>query len=326
MTVERDDETINDTCWLACFDLLGFTQKVNAYAERRYARLTYAEPLDVSLSAGEDFEKRLTGIKEQVRCQFVNGLAYLAGEYPERVLEAVEKEVADKRRANKILYYARFSDTVILYMPDAPEDPRDSFETMDSAGCNVFSEIVNTAGPVRGALAYGKFYADTGRKIFAGPVLVDAYRYAERQDWIGYVLTKEAVGRLSQIGFPGLTKGHYIEWQVPVKVEKAVGADQGKVTTIEREPLFAFNIGSILSTRELHNMMKEAVNDAKEEAENKSKKAGNKPGEPPNTWRDCYRRYRRKYKNTLSLVKATQRSNTGKSRRVCDARQCSSQG
>lgn len=262
MKVERSDSLIRGTSWLAYFDLLGFTQKTLIYADRRYGN-------------------------------GIDGLSILAGEYIEKALDAIEEELSYQKRFQRApLYHAHFSDTLVLY---APGDSRNSFLTIDAAAGTFFTKMVYANMPLRGALTWGRFYVDRPRDILMGPALIKAYEYAERQDWIGYALTPQAVERLSEVEPPiKLPCCTYAEWEVPVKTKESSPRDK------KDEPLrFAFRISQYPETaRCIHQMMKETRNEAKEAAEKELTEA-------PNEWREIYKRCRSKYINTLLFMKHT---------------------
>jgi len=250
MTSEDDHRVTEGTCWLACFDLLGFTRRVYDFAQHRYA----------------------SGI---------DGLSILAGVYLERVLKALDEEVACQRQYGRTLHYAHFSDTFILY---APGDSRECFETINSAAGNFFTDMVRDVGPLRGALTCGRFYADRARNIFVGPALIDAHDYAEKQDWIGYVLTPQAVEELSKMKPPVVWPGDYVWWKVPVKVERTVNSRGEKMVMIGREQLLAFQMGSYPEIRESVRGMKKGTRTES---------------------RDNYKRCRSKYLGTLLFMRDT---------------------
>jgi hypothetical protein len=214
--MERDDEIIDGTCWLACFDLLGFTSRVYAYTERRYAKHPHPE--------------------------YTDGLSMLVGEYIEKAINTIEEELTYQSQFPRMpCYSAHFSDTFVFY---SPSDSRDSFLTLDSVAGSFFLAMVTQRVPFRGALTCGRFYADRTRNIFVGPALIEAYSYAEKQDWIGYVLTPQACQKLSALDPPWtLPSLDYPEYDVPVKHKEPTGADGKRVTTIGKETLFAFRTG-----------------------------------------------------------------------------------
>jgi len=213
MTVECDNTVINDVCWLACFDILGFKSQISAY-KKQYQHLYGVGYLDI-----------------------------LVREYQAKILAAIEEELTYQRQCQRQFsrvpyYYAHFSDTFIFY---SQGDSRDSFLTLDSVAGSFFLAMLAQGIAFRGALTCGEFYADRTRDIFVGPALIEAYKYAEKQDWIGYVLTPQASLRLSSMDPPWtLPSLDYPEYDVPVKREEPIAIDGKRVTTIGKEALFAF--------------------------------------------------------------------------------------
>jgi hypothetical protein len=207
MTTEGDSRTVEGTCWVACFDLLGFKRKVCAYAQHQYGDGT-------------------------------DGLSVLAGVYIEKALVVLDEAVASQCRSQRAkLYHAHFSDTFVLY---ASDESRDSFWTVEIAAQSFFRTMITEGVPLRGAVTCGRFYADTEKSILVGPAMIEAYGWAESQDWIGYILTPAATKRLSTMDPPiRLPSLDYAEYDVPLKCREATTSDGG-VTPIRREPLFAF--------------------------------------------------------------------------------------
>jgi len=65
--------------------------------------------------------------------------------------------------------------------------------------------LIQAEIPARGAIAFGELYADASERIFYCKGLIQAYEYAEEQDWIGLILSPSTVERLNSIGL--LAKG-----------------------------------------------------------------------------------------------------------------------
>jgi hypothetical protein len=251
MAGECSQTAISSPCWLACFDLLGFKRKTYAYARHRYGD-------------GSD------------------GLSMLAGQYLERALFAVEEEV--KRQGPRVggpLYSVHFSDTFILYAAGGSDD---SFLILDSATRTFFTEMVLKRIPLRGALTYGHLYADRAKGIFLGPALIEAYEYAERQNWIGFILTPQASARLSAMDPPLLPSVDHAEWDVPMKVRTTTAEGGAQTTAGGTYHFFAFRMSNYPS-------IPESIGQMEQEARNESE--------------DDYRGCLPKYQNTLRFMERT---------------------
>lgn len=107
-----------------------------------------------------------------------------------------------------------FSDSFILYSQGASE--RD-FSPLEQISRHFFLSLIQKEIPVRGALACGEVYADKENNIIFGKGLIEAYKYAENQDWIGLILTPSAVLRMEEIGLPASKRPYYAKWPMPYK-------------------------------------------------------------------------------------------------------------
>ena len=107
------------------------------------------------------------------------------------VIETLKKHGA-AFKAKKLLY-SWFSDTFIIY---SNSDTYDDFHSVEYAGRCFFEQLIANQIPVRGALTYGALYSQLKNNVFVGPALIDAYKHAENQDWLGFVLTPAAKWKL----------------------------------------------------------------------------------------------------------------------------------
>jgi len=160
-----------------------------------------------------------------------------------RMLESVSKWACESR-----ILVAWFSDTFLLYSSD---DSYESFVAIAYSASYACSTLVMRHYPVRGALGTGRLYADQERNIFVGSALIDAYKYGEKQDWIGFVITPQAGKKFNErvAEKEGDKKTpwtccDYYEYDVPMKGEN------GKPYT---ERLWAANIGQIQYVRTVIN-------------------------------------------------------------------------
>ena len=131
---------------------------------------------------------------------------------------------------NKKVDYAWFSDSFILFTED---DTFASFSSIELVLWEIFQNMMFTNKPLRAALSVGEFYSNKERNTYIGPALIKAYDYAEKQNWIGLVLTPKAHKKLSAHGY-AIDTIRYSEYQVPIKTKE-----------IGKENLFARNICSL---------------------------------------------------------------------------------
>lgn len=112
-----------------------------------------------------------------------------------------------------------FSDTFLFF---ATDDSKDSFCKMDFACRLFFQRMILHRIPLRGSLTVGDLYVESS-DVLIGPALVEAYDYAERQDWLGFILTPAACEKLKRYDPDGKTvydvwrQHYYRDYDVPIK-------------------------------------------------------------------------------------------------------------
>ena len=92
---------------------------------------------------------------------------------------------------------AYFSDTFLLYTPD---DSKKSLNGIDMAACGFFDDLIDRDIPVRGAMACNEFYPDRTNGIYLGRALVEAHKFGEKYNWLGFVLHPLALEAIAQTG------------------------------------------------------------------------------------------------------------------------------
>lgn len=80
--------------------------------------------------------------------------------------------------------FVYFSDSIIFYSKD---DTEESFKALITAS-NTFMNVFNcgVSYMLRGAMAYGEFYADDETRSYVGQALIDAYQLEEETNWLGF--------------------------------------------------------------------------------------------------------------------------------------------
>lgn len=166
----QDNKIINGNCWVAYFDILGFSDVV------KNLHVWFVR---------KEYEKALKeGRKYNVRCKF-----------------------------------KFFSDSFIFYTDN---DSQDSFRGIEVTSAIFFRSMFLHGIPMRGCLNTGRFYADEENGIFFGPAHIEAYRLAEGQNWIGFVLsekTKKKLADFELIGFKSTYNCRYRKYKVPYNEE-----------------------------------------------------------------------------------------------------------
>jgi hypothetical protein len=112
---------------------------------------------------------------------------------------------------------AWFSDTFLIY---APNDSAGSLVAIETVARHFFQIVLLRRIPMRGAMVCDEFYADKANGIYVGKALVDAVRFGEKCNWVGYVLHPSTVCQMEKVNLPA-TSGSYSEryktWKVPIK-------------------------------------------------------------------------------------------------------------
>lgn len=151
----EDSKIINGNCWVAYFDILGFSNLVNGFPVE-YVREKYKE----ALKQGEQF--------------------------------------------NEICKFKFFSDSFIFYTKN---DSQDSFISIRDVSMFFFTVMLTDNKlphfPMRGCLNVGQLYVDEKDDFFFGNSLIKAHQLAEGQNWIGFVLSEEAIAKIKDYELSG---------------------------------------------------------------------------------------------------------------------------
>ena len=211
-----EEKIINGNCWIACFDILGFKEEILGF-EKAY------------------------------------GVGHLASFADVIYREALEELNNGTEDFQDYIYTCWASDTFVFYTPD---DSKQSFNVISLLAINFFRRRIwrSPSHMMRGALGTGQFYADKQNNIFLGSALIDAYTYAEKQNWIGLVVTPSTEKKIddieSKLNIPSHTLLYqFIQYDVPVKKKEL----RNKITCIvkDKETLFAAKIQSDPSVKRL---------------------------------------------------------------------------
>lgn len=111
----------------------------------------------------------------------------------EAYTEARDKLRRDRQVVDRVRH-TWFSDTFLIA---AADDSGPSFTEIDLLARSFAHFLLCRRIPFRGAISCGQMYADFDDGVFLGLGMVEAYKYAEGQDWVGLVLCPSAMLRLS---------------------------------------------------------------------------------------------------------------------------------
>ena len=108
--------------------------------------------------------------------------------------------------SRNVVRHTWFSDTFLMF---SENDSISDFAYIEQAARLFAVGLIHRKIPFRGAISCGNFYGDFISNIYFGEALIEAYKYGEIQDWIGFVLCPSAVSRLSSLGFPATERRNY---------------------------------------------------------------------------------------------------------------------
>lgn len=129
--------------------------------------------------------------------------------------------------AMKSMVRVSFSDTILIAMPLAADSK--NFVTIEDEALRVrwwvflntvrrlILEMFRAGLPLRGMIHIGDYFIET--PIFAGKCIVEAYEMAEKQNWTGCYLSKEARQSVDQPPFEDQEMFNHVLplYQVPLK-------------------------------------------------------------------------------------------------------------
>ncbi len=84
-----------------------------------------------------------------------------------------------------------FSDTLLLYSVNCKKGDDLFYKELIKlilASRVITARLFKNIFPSRGAIAHGEFYVDKQKSIYCGKSLVEAFEWAENQEWIGTIL------------------------------------------------------------------------------------------------------------------------------------------
>jgi hypothetical protein len=200
---KKTNNVIYGNCWLAYFDILGFKKEVEFADTEKYKN-------------GEHRKEYILGV-----CDNCSEEIKLLKKF-----EEFEKGLV------KVIW---FSDTFIFYTPN---DSKECLKAIENISGFFFrthftgnhhsvkkpapGTPISIYIPLRGCLNYGRFYADPDNDIYWGTALNKAHELAEGQNWIGYVLSSEAINQIQKYhtDYWEIVKDGYKKYNVPMKNNK----------------------------------------------------------------------------------------------------------
>ncbi len=229
----EEEKIINGNCWVACCDILGFKNEIKKF-ERQYG---------------------------------VGHLNLFVKNYYKKIIDELQRQ--NVYFPNDV-FSTWFSDTFLFFTRD---DSGNAFRYLWGE-FDVFCWMVISGGwPLRAAIGFGQLYADVSKNLVLGSGIINAYEYAEKQNWIGSIVTPEANDRLNEVGIDlSHWRSSFTKYPVPFR-------QQEEENTFESE-LFVSKI------HHLRPEVKRAVEIMQQEA------MGDK---------NYHKKYKIKYENTLKF-------------------------
>lgn len=135
----------------------------------------------------------------------------------DRVL-AYELEFSDlgtRKPANEYVHMVTFSDTIVVFTRDGSKY---SYLALLVLIIEIFHKALCSCIPIRAGIAFGKFYFNFEKSMFAGPALIEAYRVGEEAQWLGISLADSLKRPEHNLKFEreeGVSL--FSDWEVPVK-------------------------------------------------------------------------------------------------------------
>lgn len=93
--------------------------------------------------------------------------------------------------------YCWFSDTFLMFTPN---DSAQSYVVIQFAAKYFIEDCIRHGIPMRGAISVGRFMRTKDNRTFIGKAFLEAFEYAEDQDWIGLILTPNAISKANSFG------------------------------------------------------------------------------------------------------------------------------
>jgi hypothetical protein len=95
------------------------------------------------------------------------------------------------------LDYCWFSDTFLMFTPD---DSASAYCVIQFAAKHFIEHCIYSRIPMRGAISVGSFMRTRDNRSFIGKAFLEAFEYAEDQDWIGLLITPTAMTKAAAYG------------------------------------------------------------------------------------------------------------------------------
>ncbi|MDI1268669.1 MAG: hypothetical protein PSV40_06145 [Polaromonas sp.] len=113
-----------------------------------------------------------------------------------------------------------FSDTIVLFTKG--ESLKD-LRSIIVVTTEFLNKALNLCIPVRAGIAFGTFFFNLDKSMYAGPALIEAYHLGEAAQWIGITTSKEVYQRSKAANFQSGRADVVISAPIPLKGKKQDG-------------------------------------------------------------------------------------------------------
>jgi hypothetical protein len=81
-----------------------------------------------------------------------------------------------------------------------PDDTAKSYAIIQQAAKHFIEECLYSSIPIRGAVSVGTFVRSNDNRALMGRAFIDAHVYGDDQDWLGLLLTPDAIAKARSYG------------------------------------------------------------------------------------------------------------------------------
>lgn len=134
----------------------------------------------------------ILGFKNLVNVDGESFEAQLVQEDYDQMLEHLAKSTEPFNPAD--LSYFWLSDTFVIYTQD---DRGKSYSLIQSAAKRFIEKCLYSGIPIRGAISVGPLTTSADNRSVMGKAFIDAFVTGEDQDWLGLLLTREAIAKVA---------------------------------------------------------------------------------------------------------------------------------
>lgn len=112
------------------------------------------------------------------------------------------------------LDYLWFSDTFVMFTPD---DSATSYTVIQQAAKHFIEECIYSSIPIRGAISVGSLIRGHDNRSLLGKAFIDVHMFGEDQDWLGLILTPEAIRKTKSYGLDPTHHDFISSDQIPMR-------------------------------------------------------------------------------------------------------------